>query len=315
MIGEHIGLTVHNCLIYKRLKESFDEIKRLRGIIPKPYITWQITLIGYQMEKTVFNKFRTIIYEKSVITLSENKEALVSARIAKRIRKLGLDSHRDYLQFVLGDKSGEEIVSLLDVISTNVTHFFRESHHFDILQEAMGTWMAKGQNRFRFWSAGCSSGEEPYTIAMTLQETANGRNPDMRILATDISTQILAKSIKGTYEKKKMENVTPKLRERYFEKNGREKDASYSVKHRLKSMIVFKRLNLSIVPFPMSGPMDVIFCRNVMIYFDNQVREKLLGEFYRLLKPGGYLMVGHAESLTGMLSGFKTVQPSVYIKD
>ncbi len=266
------------------------------------------------MDKTVFDKLRKIIYETSGISLNANKEALVSARVAKRIRALGLEGHREYLHFLTTENTGNEIVHLLDAISTNVTHFFRESHHFDVLTSAMNDWLKKGERRFRFWSAGCSSGEEPYTIAMTLLEATNGHKADMRILATDISTQILGKSIDGVYEKKKMENISPVIRERYFDRQGRGDNAIYGVKDTLRRMTVFKRLNLSVVPFPMSGPMDAIFCRNVMIYFDNNVRQNLLNEFYRLIKPGGYLMVGHAESLTGMLSGFKTVKPSVYIK-
>lgn len=266
------------------------------------------------MDKTVFNKFRNIIYETSGIALNDKKEALVSARVAKRIRELGLQDHREYLRYVLHDETGDEIVHLLDVISTNVTHFFRESHHFELLTEAMGTWLARGEKQFRFWSAGCSSGEEPYSMAMALLEVTNGHTGDLKILATDISTRILEKCLHGTYEKKRMENVSSILRDKYFEKDGRGDTARFMVKQHVRKMIVFKRLNLSVVPFPMHGPMDAIFCRNVMIYFDNEVRRSLLAEFYRLLKPGGYLMVGHAESLTGMLSGFKVIMPSVYMK-
>lgn len=266
------------------------------------------------MDKKIFNAFRELIYKQSGISLNDQKEALVSARVAKRIRALGLVDHSDYLDFVVRDKTGEELVQLLDVISTNVTQFFRESHHFDILTEAMQSWLAKGQRSFRFWSAGCSSGEEPYTLAMTLQEVANGHSPDIKILATDISTRILDKSIRGEYDAKKMDGVPGALRDRYFDKEGHRDNANFTAKSKLKNMIVFKRLNLSVVPFPMHGPMDTIFCRNVMIYFDNEVRKNLLQEFHRLLKPGGYLMVGHAESLTGMLSGFKVIKPSVYVK-
>ncbi len=267
------------------------------------------------MDKKVFKEFTKIIYDTSGIALSDNKEALVNARVAKRMRALGYSDHELYLKYVLSNSNDEEIVHLLDAISTNVTNFYREPHHFELLTTAMQRWIANGNRRFRFWSAGCSSGEEPYTMAMTLQEVCNGNSVDVKILATDISTQILQKSIHGVYDSKKIGDVAPLLRERYFDKKGRGELALYSVKAALKRIIVFKRLNLSVVPFPMSGPMDAIFCRNVMIYFDNDIRRRLLDEFYRLLKPGGYLMVGHAESLTGMLSGFKTVKPSVYIKD
>lgn len=266
------------------------------------------------MDKKTFNTFVSLIYEKSGITLNDKKEALVSSRVAKRMRQLGMSEHKQYLDYVLADKNGEEIVQLLDVISTNVTHFFREDEHFGFVTDTMKKWLQKGQQRFTFWSAGCSSGEEPYTLAMVLREVTQHTSVGIRILATDISTRILEKSRAGTYDATKLETVPTKLRERYFSKNGYNTSAVFTAKDAIRSLITFKRLNLSEVPFPMKGPMDIIFCRNVMIYFDNKVRINLLNEFHRLLKPGGYLLVGHAESLTGMLSGFKAVRPSIYVK-
>jgi len=266
------------------------------------------------MEKSVFKKFSTFIYEKSGITLNENKEALVSSRVAKRMRYLGIEEHQAYLTYILNDESGEEIVHLLDVISTNVTNFFREEEHFTIVKEKMEEWLHKGQRHFTFWSAACSSGEEPYTLAMVLREITEAHPAEIRILATDISTKILEKSKDGVYDQKKMEHVPPRLREKYFTKIGYGENADYTVTEELSSIISFKRINLSVVPYAMKGPMDIVFCRNVMIYFDNRVRINLLKEIYRLLKPGGYLFVGHAESLTGILNGFTPVKPSVYVK-
>lgn len=267
------------------------------------------------METAVFKKFSSFIYEKSGITLNDNKEALVSSRVAKRMRHLGIDEHQEYLSYILNDQTGEEIVHLLDVISTNVTHFYREEEHFNVVREKMEEWLKHGQRRFTFWSAACSSGEEPYTLAMTLREVTQTQPAEMRILATDISTKILEKSKAGVYDHKKMENVPTRLRDKYFNKSGHGDLADYTVNSELSSIVTFKRINLSVVPYPMKGPMDIVFCRNVMIYFDNRVRINLLREVYRLLKPGGYLFVGHAESLTGILSGFKSVKPSVYVKE
>lgn len=266
------------------------------------------------MDKTTFEKFRQVVYDRSGITLGTQKEALVSARVGKRMRALQIATHADYLKYVLEDESGQELVHLIDAISTNVTSFFREAEHFTFLTEVLTQWLGKGQQRFRLWSAACSTGEEPYTIAMTVAEALASSRNDTRILATDISTRVLEKSRMGDYAADKVETVPPPLRARYFEQH-RDGDAKrYRVAESLKRMIVFKRLNLSTPPFPMHGPLDVVFCRNVMIYFDNQVRGRLLNEIYRLLKPGGYLMVGHAESLTGMMSDFKTVRPSIYVK-
>ncbi len=266
------------------------------------------------MDKKTFDKFREIVYEKSGISLGERKEALVAARVGKRMRALGIDDYMDYLRHVVADETGEEIIHLLDAISTNVTSFFREGNHFDFLQDIVSQWLAEGQSRFRLWSAACSTGEEPFTLAMTMMDCFNGHNVDLKILATDISTRALDKCREATYDEDKIKKVPPLIRDRYFDAHRNEDGTSYGVKKPVKDVIVFKRLNLSTPPFPMRGPFDVIFCRNVMIYFDNYVRGNLLADMYRLLKPGGYLMVGHAESLTGMVSDFKTVRPSVYIK-
>jgi chemotaxis protein methyltransferase CheR len=149
---------------------------------------------------------------------------------------------------------------------------------------------------------------------MTLLDVAGRRTADMRILATDISMRVLDVCRAGLYEKDRIRGVPPVFLTQFFDKCRTERGAAYQARETLKGLIVFKRLNLSTPPFPMRGPMDVIFCRNVMIYFDNQVRGELLAEMYRLLKPGGYLLVGHAESLTGMMSDFKAVRPSIYTK-
>ncbi len=266
------------------------------------------------MEPRIFEAFRDLVYAKSGISLREGKESMVSARVAKRIRALGLSSHEEYLRLVQADETGEEVVQLLDAISTNVTKFFREKEHFEFLSRVVGEWLKAGQRRFRFWSAASSSGEEPYTMSMVLAEAFSGFEVDWRLLATDISTRVLEKASRGEYAPEKVADVPEGLLRRHFERRGRGEDERWCVSERLRRPILFKRLNLSTPPFPMQGPMDVIFCRNVMIYFDNDVRRRLLTDMYRLLKPGGYLMVGHAESLTGMVSDFKTVVPSIYVK-
>ncbi len=267
------------------------------------------------MDRRLFDKLRSIIYEKSGIALHEGKEALVCARLRKRMRVLGIQDYRDYVNRVSNDEDGAETIGLIDAISTNVTSFFREPVHFDFLGKLMSDWLKTGKKRFRFWSAACASGEEPYSIAMTLLETVKEQSVDMRILATDISTQALEKGMRGTYDEQKMSPVPAHLRAKYFERLKTQNGASYAVTEALARPILFRRLNLSAIPFPMGGPMDAIFCRNVLIYFDHTTRKNLLDEAYRLLKKGGYLMVGHAESLTGMISNFKPVRPSIYVKE
>jgi|WetSurMetagenome_2_1015567.scaffolds.fasta_scaffold142838_2 chemotaxis protein methyltransferase CheR len=266
------------------------------------------------MDQKTFDQFCRIVYDKSGIAINGNKNALVAARVGKRLRELGLSDDREYLDLILKDPDGEEIVHLLDVISTNVTSFFRENAHFDFFGDTVFKWYEQGQRKFRFWSAASSTGEEPYTLAITLLNKIGSGVADMKILATDISTRALAKCREGTYSRTKLSGVPDHMVSRFFkcERNG--KEDVFEVKNELRDIIAFSRLNLSKPPFPMQGPLDAIFCRNVMIYFDNRVRSDLLEECYRLLKPNGYLFVGHAESLTGILSGFKPVMPSVYVK-
>jgi len=265
------------------------------------------------MDPRTFDNFRNLIYEKSGISLNDSKKSLMCSRMGKRMRSLGIDSHRMYLKHVIQDESGQEIVYLLDAISTNVTRFFREPDHFQFLEKTMKEWFKSGQQRFRIWSAACSTGEEPYSIAMTILESG-GSKYDFKILATDISTRALETARRGIYEVGKMEQISKKHEELYFDRILESNSGHYMVKSALRRMIVFGRLNLSTPPFPMNGPLDVVFCRNVMIYFDNQVRHRLLKEICQLLKSGGYLIVGHAESLIGLTEDLKSVQPSVYMK-
>ena len=267
------------------------------------------------MDHKVFKELSKIVYDRAGINLGEGKESLVSARIGKRLRALGITTEKEYLQFLKNDTADTEIVELLDVISTNVTSFFRESEHFDFLNHVMVEWINAGQKRFRIWCAASSTGEEPYSIAMTLSDLPKSASLDMRILATDISTRVLRHCKEGVYRSDRMDGVGPKRMSKWFEPLTDAHGAPFfQVDDRLRQMIHFRRLNLIEHPFPMSGPLDVVFCRNVMIYFDNSVRKRLLDEINRLLRPGGFLFVGHAESLTGMISGFKSVRPSVYIK-
>jgi chemotaxis protein methyltransferase CheR len=266
------------------------------------------------MDPSTFNQFRQIICDKSGISLSPGKEALLAARVGKRMRALNIPNYNTYLRFVLNDHSGEELVHLIDVISTNVTGFFREPTHFSFVGRLAAQWLARGRRRFRFWSAASSTGEEPYSLAMTLLETIGQQDVDLRILATDISTRVLQTCEAGLYSQEKIQSVPLPLRDRYFERERQDRETGYRAKPGLKQVITFRRLNLSVTPFPMQGPFDAIFCRNVMIYFDNRIRATLLDEIHRLLNPGGYLFVGHAESLTGLTSALKTVRPSIYVK-
>jgi len=263
------------------------------------------------MEAETFKAFQDLAYAKAGIFLRQGKAALVQARLAKRLRELGLASEREYLEKLKAD-SGEEVVLFLDAISTNFTKFFREPDHFETLAAWVSAERKAGQRRFRFWSAACSSGEEPYTAAMVLDPILEGC--DWKILATDISTRVLARAARGHYVAEEIEPVPPALRARYLEPAPEEDDGGerFAVAARLRERIVYRRLNLAARPYPMQGPLDAIFCRNVMIYFDRPMREGLVQEFERLVRPGAPLFIGHSETLNGIATRFRSERPSVY---
>ena len=266
------------------------------------------------MKRVTLDRFRSIVYGEAGISLSPAKDALVQARVGRRLRALGIGTYEEYLDHLEADTSGEEIVSLLDAVCTNVTSFFREPAHFEFTATAMQEWLAEGQTKFRMWSAACSTGEELYSLGMTVKEASVGCTPDVKILATDLSTTALRSCMAGVYEERRMEGVPEEMRRRYFRRERHGAGSCYHVRDDLRDMAVVRRLNLATPPFPMTGPLDIVMCRNVMIYFDDPVRKRLLADIHRLLKPGGYLMVGHAESLTGMVGALKHVAPGVYTR-
>jgi len=263
------------------------------------------------LDDKVFNKLREIIYESAGIRLNDTKKALVSSRVAKRLRALNMDDYKEYLEFLQSGKSETEMVELLDVISTNFTHFFREQEHFDLMAKYLKENWSAGKRRFRIWSCASSTGEEPYSLALTIADTLP-KQADIKILATDISTKVLGQCKKAYYSKEKLKTVPAALKQDYFIPT--ESPDILQVKQELKNMISFCRLNLSTPPFPMQGPFEIIFCRNVMIYFDTPVRQRLISEIERLLLPGGLFMVGHSESLTGIKHNLRTLAPSIYQK-
>jgi chemotaxis protein methyltransferase CheR len=263
------------------------------------------------LDAETFAAFRDLIHASSGIALQPGKEALLLARIGKRMRQLGLGDPASYLALVRDDQTQTELVDLLDAIATNVTSFFREADHFEVLAEAHRAALAAGRRRFRYWSAACSSGEEPYTMAMVLLAANGDATVDLKILATDLSTRILARATAGRYPLTALEPVPPAWRRRFFEPGA---DGLAQAGADLRGAVVFRHLNLSTPPFPMQGPLDAIFLRNVMIYFDEQGRQRVVDEAVRLLKPGGYLFCGHAESLNRLRTPLRLVQPSVYLK-
>lgn len=265
------------------------------------------------LDHSTFERIRDLVYAKSGIVLNDDKATLVSGRLARRLRELGLHTPRDYLDYLDRDRDGGELTLLLDAISTNVTSFYREADHFDFIATTYGTWLEQGQRRFRFWCAAASSGEEPYTLAMTLLERSPPR-VDLRILATDISTAVLGQALDGVYLAKTVAPIPKALLSRYFTAQHVGGRVEYAATEELRKPLSFRHLNLAEFPCPLKGPLDMILCRNVMIYFDQRLRARLVAEFHRLLKPGGFLLVSHSESLVGLDSAFRMIRPSVYVK-
>jgi len=268
-----------------------------------------------RMKASTFNRLRELIYDRSGITLGTNKESLVKARLSKRMRKLGIDRYEAYLDLVINDKTGLEMQDLLDAISTNVTSFYREPEHFEFMKTVIKERTKSGVNHLRVWSAACSSGEEPYTLAIEIMEAIGGKPSDVKILATDIAPSVLKTGLKGEYSQEKIASVPRHLQAKYFTKKEAQGKCVHTISDRARDLVLFRQFNLNTFPYPIRGPLDFIFCRNVMIYFDRPIRARIVNEFSRLLRPGGYLFLGHAESLAGISEGYKSIKPSIHMKE
>jgi chemotaxis protein methyltransferase CheR len=261
-----------------------------------------------------FRHLAQVAYDYAGIALAASKQNLVYSRLSRRLRALGLSSFQEYREYLA--ESDREIESFINSISTNHTKFFREGHHFDHFRSHVATPFIQPANRdrrLRIWSAGCSSGEEPYTIAVVLKrEIRDIERQDVRILATDIDTDVLAKAARGEYQMSSIDDI-PKTYQSYFEPvdGGDDESTTVAVADDVRSLIAFKRLNL-MEPWPFRGLFDAIFCRNVMIYFDAPTRAALVERFTQQLKPGCWLYIGHSESLIGSHPGLELVGRTVY---
>jgi len=258
-----------------------------------------------------------LAYEHAGIALSESKQNLIYSRLSRRLRALRLESFRDYCDYLAANAN--EVENFINSISTNHTKFFREAHHFDHFRAHVAAPFAqaatrKSGGRLRIWSAGCSSGEEPYTIAVVLQrEIRHLGSHDARILATDIDTDILNKAARGEFASGALDEIPQDYHSLFLGDSGEANGKSVTVDAALSSLITFRRLNL-MEPWPFQGMFDAIFCRNVMIYFDAATKANLVERFTRQLKPGGWLYIGHSESLIGAHPGLDLVGRTTYRK-
>lgn len=267
----------------------------------------------FHMTKKNFNTISDVIYQHAGIVLKEIKEDMVYSRVSRRIRKTGSRGFDDYLKLALATGS-DEFTHFVNAITTNLTSFFRESHHFDFIkQTALPGWKATaGRQRLRIWSAGSSTGEEAYSIAMTLADQVP-KSWDTKILATDVDTNVVAQGKSGIYTQERITGLSKSLVSQHFDKVNVDGAQKVQVKQNLRDMAFFKPLNL-LQAWPMSGQFDMIFCRNVVIYFDKPTQKVLFDRFAELLVPGGYLIIGHSESMYKLSDRFTPIGNTTYRK-
>jgi chemotaxis protein methyltransferase CheR len=265
----------------------------------------------FTLDDREFRRIRERVYAVAGISLSDAKRTLVVSRLSKILRTLGMASFSDYVDYLETAGSAADEQAFVNALTTNLTRFFREDHHFAHLETYMRellTTRPRGQ-RLRIWSAGCSTGQEPYTIAVDLlAKFPELRRWDFRILATDIDTNVIAKAATGIYPESELSGLTPE-RAALFERAG---DGTIRIPAAARELVAFKPLNLIAGSWPMRGPFDAIFCRNVAIYFDKPTQGKLFGQLGRILAPGGFLYIGHSENLGAGSEGLRLVGKTIY---
>jgi len=272
------------------------------------------------MTQAEFDRFSEFIIGQCGIKMPPSKKIMLEARLQKRLRTLGVPTFGEYLSHILGEDGRDELVHMLDAVTTNKTDFFREPVHFQylsqvILPEFHQERVNTGSRPFFLWSAGCSTGEEPYTLAMVLSEFA-GQHSEFRfsIVATDISTRALDRARDGIYDADRVSTVSLELKQRYLLKSRDRTRNQVRMAPDLRAAVQFRRLNLMEETLSFSEPLDVIFCRNVIIYFDRNTQERLISRFCRLLRPDGYLFLGHSESVHGFDLPLRRLTSTVYRK-
>lgn len=273
-----------------------------------------------EINDELFSRFTELIYSVAGIRLGPSKKILVTSRLMRRVKALELEGLTEYFHRVKNDE--QELVEMLNCISTNTTNFFRENHHFEFLKGRIIPELLqsrKDERAIRIWSAGCSTGEEPYSIALTLCEAMQSLRPnefwDIKILATDISTKVLDTASAGIYLFEQFpETVSASLLKKYFMRGNNGNCDSIKVKDSVKNIIRFRKLNLKEKIYPFTKPFDVIFCRNVMIYFDDDMKRHVLSMYHKHLADDGYLCLGHSESMVGQ-EKFRPVHITTYKKN
>jgi len=262
----------------------------------------------FPMSIADFDFLRNLAYSQTGIVLPERKKQMVYSRLSRRIRTLRLSTFSQYCHYL--ENNTHELPEFINALTTNLTAFFREKHHFVHLDKQIcPQWLASKQKRIRIWSAACSTGEEAYSIAMTLYGRIDLNLFDVKILATDLNTQVLETAKKGIYSAEVLPTIPANFSAKYIKTLPNTEQ--FSIKQRIKDLVHFKQLNL-LQPWPMSGPFDVIFCRNVFIYFDSDTKQRIIKKFRALLNDGGYLIIGHAETINDFAADFEFVGHTIY---
>lgn len=269
-----------------------------------------------------FLRFSAFVYDQTGIKMPPVKKTMLEARLQKRLKANSIDSFEEYSDFVFSKEGrATELIHLIDVVTTNKTDFFREPAHFEYMVKTAIPNILERREDFRreplrIWSAGCSTGEEPYTLAMVMSEFASCR-PDLRveIMASDISTRVLQTAHTGIYPEERTDTIPLNLKKKYLTRSREKSRSLVRICPQLRSMVSFKRINFMDNDLGIVEKMDIIFCRNVVIYFDKQTQQALMQKFYRQLRAGGYLFIGHSETLNGLDVEFKAVASTVYRKD
>ncbi len=270
-----------------------------------------MNLMSAELTEKQFRKISQLIYHLCGINLKEGKQALVRARLMKRLRALKFGDFDEYMKYLDGDQGTQELSSLIDVMTTNKTSFFREPEHFRYLADQILPKLSS--RKLRFWTAACSSGEEPFSLAILLREHLPDVDMrDVKILATDISTKMLEKARNAVYSEETVRDIPSRYLQKYFQP-ARQDGSFYRLRDDVRAMVRLGWLNL-MDKWPMKGPFNVIFCRNVMIYFDRPTQQRLITRLWELLEPGGHLFVGHSEGLSAVSHRFRYVRPAVYKK-
>ncbi|NHZ88992.1 chemotaxis protein CheR [Massilia sp. CCM 8733] len=270
------------------------------------------TVKEFNFTKSDFERVRALIYQRAGISLADSKQEMVYSRLARRLRATGIVSFGRYLDDLEAGRLGEEWESFTNALTTNLTSFFREAHHFPLLAEHVKKLR---DHPIQIWCSAASTGEEPYSIAMTVCEAFNTLTPPVQIIATDIDTNVLATGANGVYAIDRIEKMEPERAKRFFLRGKGDQDGMVRVRPELRQLVTFKQLNLLGDGWPLKGPFDVIFCRNVMIYFDKATQRKILSRFVPLMKPDGLLFAGHSENFLYVSESLKLRGKTVYELD